>query len=189
MSAAPLPAPISAFAPAFSRRLAHILSTLAAIVARRFLRHPGLIPLIVPLWTRLTRTAHRVERLMASLAAGRLPRPRRSGPSTPHRIAPASNGVALPAGPGWLVRVLGSEAAICASQLESLLAEPEAAGLLARVPTVARILRPIARMIAPDALGAPAPRATRRAPPPGPCREPSFRPPDLSWSAPFANAP
>jgi len=83
----PTPAPVQAFAPDFSRRLRLILTTLAALIARRFLREPRLAALIVPLWSRLQRAARRFERLMARLTAGRLPKPHRSGPGGPHRAA------------------------------------------------------------------------------------------------------
>ena len=53
----------------------------------------------------------------------------------------------LPTGRGWLIRVLGHEAAACASQLEHLLAEAEAAELLARIPTAHRILNPLRRLL------------------------------------------
>jgi hypothetical protein len=172
---APLPAPFAAFAADFSRRFGLILVALAALVARRLLRQPRLVSLIVPLWNRLNRAARRCERLMAQLAAGspsrgrdgsaaagRLPRPRRPGRGGPHPV-----GAALPGGRGWLVRALGPEAAAYAAQLESLLAEPAAAELLALAPSAGRILRPIAHMLGVGAV-APRRRATRalRAPPP-----------------------
>jgi len=157
---APTPAPVQAFAPDFSRRLRLILTTLAALIARRFLREPRLAALIVPLWSRLNRAARRFERLMVGLAAGRLPKPRSSGRGGPHRSV-----AAFPTGRGWLVRALGPEAAACATQLQTLLAEPAAAELLVVAPTARRILRPIARMLAigtfaPRRRPAPAPAAT-----------------------------
>ena len=140
-----IPAPVSAYAPEFARRLGIIFRMLAAIVARRLAREPRFIALVVPLWRRINRAARRFERLMAGLAAGRLPKPRRSGHSGPRQPNP------LPCGRGWLVRVLGHEAAGCASQLQALLAEPEAADLLALVPAAARIIRPVGRMLDLDA--------------------------------------
>ena len=162
MQTAPLPTPLAAFAADFSRRFGLILAALAALVARRFLCQPRLVTLIVPLWNRLNRAARRCERLMAQLAAGRLPQPRRPGRSGPHPV-----GATLPGGRGWLVRALGPEAAAYAAQLESLLAEPAAAELLALAPSAGRILRPIAHMLGVGAI-APGRRAARalRAPPP-----------------------
>jgi len=175
MQPAPTPAPVQAFAPDFSRRLRLILTTLAALIARRFLREPRLAALIVPLWSRLNRAARRFERLMAGLAAGRLPKPHRSGPGGPHRSA-----AALPTGRGWLVRALGPEATACATQLEALLAEPAAAELLLVAPTARRILRPIARMLAIGAF-APRPRFARAAPELPPLGEVAFRSHGYTW--------
>jgi len=169
MPAAP-PAPVQAFAPDFARRLGLILTTLAALIARRFPLSPRLVPLIIPLWRRLTRAARRFERLMARLAAGRLPRPHRSGSRGPH---PAT--AVLPRGRLWLIAVLGSEAAACATQLQAPLAEPAAAALLAEIPAARRLVHPIGRL-----LGLPAcacARARRpRAPRPARPRPPSLPP-------------
>jgi HAMP domain-containing protein len=178
---APLPASVQAYAPDLARRLRLILTTLAAIIARRFLREPRLAALIVPLWRRLNRATRRFERLMARLAAGTLRKPHHSGRGGPHRGADA-----LPTGRGWLVRALGPEAAACATQLQALLAEPAAAELLALAPTARRILRPLARMLAIGAF-APRPRPARAAPgiaPPGeppPLGEVAFRSQGYTW--------
>ena len=160
MNPAPLPATVQAYAPDLARRVALILTTLAALVARRFLAQPRLVALIIPLWRRLTRAARRFERLMARLAAGHLPKPGRSGPRGPHRSANT-----IPTGRGWLIRVLGHEAAACASQLQTLLAEPAAVELLAQAPTAQRILRPLTRMLAIGAFTL-RPRPARAAPNP-----------------------
>jgi hypothetical protein len=153
---APNPAPIQALAPDLARRFALIVAGLAALVAHRFLREPRLQSLIVPLWTRLTRTARRFNHLMARLAANRPSKPR----TRPHRASPdpARTAAPLPTGHGWLIRALPQEAAAYASQLESLLAEPAAANLLATSPAAGRILRPLARMLG---LSAFAPKRTR----------------------------
>ena len=142
MATAP-PIPVQAFAPDFARRFGLILAALVALVSRRLLREPRLALLIVPLCTRLRRAARRFERLMARLAAGTPPRPHHSGPGGSH-----PSGTALPTGRGWLIRVLGYEAAGYASQLQALLAEPAAASLLAATPKAGRILRPLSRLLA-----------------------------------------
>jgi hypothetical protein len=181
VQSAPTPFPVSAFAPDFARRLGLILTTLAALIARHFLREPALAALIVPLWRRLNRATRRFERLMVRLAAGRLPKPHRSGPGGPHRSAGA-----LPKGRGWLVRALGPEAAACAMQLETLLAEPAAAELVVVAPTARRILRPIARMLAIGAFAL-RPRPARVAPMAAPPGEPpslgevAFRSQGYTW--------
>jgi hypothetical protein len=175
MSAAP-PVPVQAFAPDFARRLGIILAGLAALIARRFLASPRLAVLIIPLWTRLNRAARRFARLMACLAAGRLP-PLRA----PHPGGPRGARV-LPGGRLWLVRALGSEAAAYVSQLENLLAEPAAAGLLAEIPAARRIVLPLGRLLG---LGAPAPARRPRAPRPARPRPPPIPPtsphPSAKW--------
>ena len=158
MSTEPAPAPVQASAPDLARRVGLILAALAALVARRLLRHPRLGALIIPLWTRLNRAARRFERLMARLAAGALPKPRASGHGGCHRSANA-----LPTGRGWLVAALGSEGAAYAFQLQTLLTEPAAVELLALAPTAQRIIRPLTRMLAIGAF-APRPRPARAAP-------------------------
>jgi hypothetical protein len=189
----PNPTPVQALAPDLARRVALIVAGLAALVAHRFLRDPRLVSLIVPLWTRLTRTARRFDHLMARLAANRLPKLR------PPRLRRPKPGTAqatpLPTGHGWLIRALPQEAAVYAAQLESLLAEPGVADLLAASPAAGRILRPLGRMLGLHAL---APKRTRpkrpteAAPPhaaiPQPPSDPSYRPsakwPRAHWPRP-----
>ena len=173
MQAAPIPAPVQAFAPEFAGRFGRILALLAKLVAASFLRNPRLVLLIIPLCARLNRLRQRCERLMAHLAAGRLPRPRKPGPSGPHPSGPA-----LPTRRAWLVRELGSEAACYGSQMQALLAEPAAVELLLHAPAARRIVNPILRMLG---LGAYAPRERpvrpAPAPPPVPARPRAFPPP------------
>ena len=177
MSAVLLPAPVQAFAPEFAARFGRILAGLAKLVAAGFLRNPRLVLLIVPLWNRLNRAARRCERLMAHVAAGRLPKPHRSGPS-----GPRPGGPALPTSRGWLVRELGSEAACHASQMRALLAEPAVVELLLIAPTANRIVNPILRMLGIGPFtprqhpvrAAPAPAPVR---PPAPARRPAPPPP------------
>ena len=143
-----------------------ILRDLAALIARRFLNHPRLAALIIPLWQHLTRAALRLDRLRARLAAGPMPppRPRASNHSGPKRKS------LLPTTSAWLIRALGPEAAAYAAQLEALLADPAAADLLA-CTAARRTLAPVRRMLGlPPAHKprpiAPAPTAApRRAPP------------------------
>ena len=152
--------PVQAYAPDFARRFCMIMTALAALIARRLLRDPRLIALIVPLCNRINRAARRFERLVARLTAGKPSKPRRPG----HRGGPHSS--LFPRGRFWLIGVLGYEGAGYASQLAALLAEPGAAALLAEVPAAGRILRPIARMLA---IG-----ATQRPVRPKPAAKPSL---------------
>jgi hypothetical protein len=157
--------PTLSLAPDFARRLGIILAALAALVARRFLRDPFRAPLVIPLWTHLTRAARRLNRAFARRAAGFSPRPCavKPHPANPRRAS------ALPTRRGWLAAALGPEAAAYASQMESLLAEPAAADALARSLAARRTLAPIRRMLG---LLAPRPRRprvrVRPQPPPAP---------------------
>ena len=161
-----------------------ILRGLAALVAHRFLRNPRHAVFIVPLWRLFTRAAGRVETLFARLAAGPIPPPR---PRTPHPGGPRRK-PEIPTGRGWLIRALGPEATAHASQLEALLAGPEAADLLAN-PTVRRILAPIRRLLGlvpprqrkPRVLAA---RAQAAPPPPIPPHQ-SLDPPRKNPSRPW----
>jgi hypothetical protein len=170
-------------APDFARRLGVILAGLAALAARRFLGDPFRAPLIVPLWTHLTRAARGLARAFARLAAGRAPRPRGPHASGPHRRP------VLPTARAWLVRALGPEAAGYASQLQSLLTEPAAADALARSPAARRHLAPIRRMLG---LTPPRPRQPRARvrpqPPPAPAAPRPVPPPWLRDAAPPAAA-
>ena len=56
----------------------------------------------------------------------------------------------LPSGRGWLVRELGWEAAGYGNRLAHLLAGPEMQALIADVPGVGRVLRPVCRMLGYD---------------------------------------
>jgi len=133
--------PTLPLAPDFAHRLGGILAGLAALVARSFLRDPFRAPLILPLWTHLTRAARRLNRAFTRLAAALPTPPRRSRASGPHRRP------AFPTRRGWLAAALGPEAAAYATQIESLLAEPEAADALARSLAARRTLAPIRRML------------------------------------------
>jgi hypothetical protein len=161
-------------APDFAARLGVILAGLAALVARRFLRDPFRAPLIVELWTRLTRAAHRLDRAFARLAAGLPPAPklRRRHAAGPRRAS------ALPTRRGWLAAALGSEAAAYASQIESLLAEPAAADALAGSLAARRTLAPIRRMLG---LISPRPRRPRVRARPQPPPPAAPRPTPPAW--------
>ena len=145
-----------------ARRLGAIVAGLAALVAWRFLRLPHLVALIIPLWTRLTRTARRFDRLV--LRPARPPKPRadsaeKSQLSSVDNARPRS--AALPSGRGWLVRELGYEAVAFGLQLEALLAEPAMQAMLAALPGAGRILRPLCRMLGVSASAMPPAPAVR----------------------------
>jgi len=133
-----------------ARRLALILAAIGALVARRFLRDPQFHGLIVPLWTWLARSGRRFERAVMRPAEVR---PMEMGPPVAPlaRVRAASaaraRGVRLPSRRAWLLRALGWEVAGYGCQLEALLAEPGMQAVLADVPAVGRILRPLCRML------------------------------------------
>ena len=179
MHAQPLPTPNPA------ATLGDILRALAALIARRFVSDPRRVVFIVPLWRLFTRAACRLETLFARLAVGPLPPPR---PRTPH-AGGTHRKPGIPTGRAWLIRVLGSEAAVHAAQLEALLARPEAADLVAN-PTAAHILAPIRRMLGQvpprqRKPRAPAPKAPPLPPiPPHQNLDPPARRPTRPWWLP-----
>ena len=143
MFATPLPSQDVA-APELARRFGLIMAGLAGLIAARMLRMPEYAGLIVTLWHRLQRAARRFERVVS--------RPvvvvtRDKGPVAVRVARERKPQVRLPQGHGWLVRVLGWEAAGYMSQLEALLATPGMDGLRASRPALGRILRPVCRML------------------------------------------
>jgi len=148
MEAAPLSPELRAAAPDVARRLADaILMPLAALIAHAFLHDPRHVAIIVPLWTRLTRTARRVNRLMERLVAGIRPRPARPGSAANRTARSAPPPVRFPTTDAWLVVAVGYRAAAYASRLRHLLSDPVAVELIAATPQVQRLLRPLCRML------------------------------------------
>jgi hypothetical protein len=173
MLSAPLPPPLRALAPGFAGRFAAIAAGLVALVARAFLRHPSLAPLILPLCGRLNRNARRLATLMSRLARHGACR-RRGEASGRGALAPRERSRTpkppIPTSQAWLVRTLRHEAAGFASQLSHLLAEPGVSELLDAAPTARRLLRPLCRMLGiPDTppTGGVARQATSDTPPAG----------------------
>lgn len=168
-----------------ARRLALILSAVAALIARRFLRDPKFAAVIVPLWGWLGRSARRFERAVTRPI---MPRPveARTAQVPPVRVRVR---VRLPGGQGWLVKALGWEAAGYGCQLTALLADPEMQAVLAAVPAVpavGRILRPVCRMLGVVPVGVmPAgdEAAVRRV---RSSRPPKVRMPRFSWKRAWA---
>ena len=137
---------------AFATEFAAILRDLLAIIGARFLKNPRLAPLILTLWSRLSNAARRMHATMARIAHGRPPRT--SGGKNQHTPRPK-----LPTGYAWLLRELKHEAAYIRTRLETLIADPETAALLAANPAAQRLLNPIRH-----ALGHDTPRLTPRPP-------------------------
>ena len=171
MHAQPLPATPNLAPSIGGSSLGGILRNLAALIACRFLHHPLHAALTIPLWQHLTRAALRLDRLLARLAAGKLPPPRpRPGNRSGRHHKPI-----FPTTSAWLIRALGAEAAIYAAQMEALLAQPEAADLLA-CTAARRALAPIRRMLG---LAPARPRrpAAAASPQPAPAPPPQKAPP------------
>jgi hypothetical protein len=205
-TAAVHPAPsdtLRAAAPDLARQFGLVLGRLCTAIGLGGGR-PLFTALLDLVWSRVNRTRHRLEHLLARLAAGWRPRPAtpRAAPAAPpDPAAPRRTRVCAPAlapwphGRGWLVHVGGYHAAGSASQLEHLLTDPAIAELVATVPSVGRMLRPLCRIlgISPPVLGLKPPKpprvprarpesaahpATTPAPWEGPLPEP---PPDPYW--------
>jgi hypothetical protein len=181
---AAVPAELSAAAPDLARRVGLTLGGLCAVVAARLYRLPLLAALTVPVWTRISRARHRLERLLAQLAEGRLPRTRHAAPRRapseeptapvppPEARAPRPRLAPLPRRRSWLVVAVGYEAAGYASQLRHLLADPAMVEVLATVPAACRIVRPLLRM-----LGLPDDLVPRPPAPPGAAAKPARKRP------------
>ena len=134
-----------------TQQLDTILASVLLLIAAQF-RILGIIT--VPLWNRISRSRQRLARLLAHIAAGRLPRirplgirPRSDAPRTEPNGAPA---MPIPRRLLWLVIKLGYHAAGYGSQLNHLLQTPGVAETLAASPGALRTLRPICRMLGVD---------------------------------------
>eukprot|EP01037_Dinobryon_pediforme_P011511 gene11510-11606_t len=140
-----------------SERLAQITSALCRVVAACIGGgvRPQLMaaPMIVLVWRRVKRVEVALLILMARVVAGRVPvvRPRAVCGDVvevlPGAVDRAAVGDFVPRRSGWLVEVVGYEAAACRSQLEHLLSEPEMAALVRDVPQARRLLAPLCRML------------------------------------------
>ena len=161
------------------RRLGWIVAGLAAVVARRFLREPKLVALIIPLWGWLGRSGRRFEQAVTRPWVARAAVVRAA--RTERKI---SARVRLPSRRGWLVQALGYEAAGYGSQLAALLTEPELQALLIAVPTAGRILRPLCRMLGVVPVGALAPVVIE-----APVRKRRPRPPVVRIKLPGSTRP
>jgi hypothetical protein len=133
-------------APPAADRFARIIDDLCRAVAAHIARDRTAGPLIVLIWSYLRRKAARFAALAARVRTGTLP----AAPAARRRAArPASSRPRqrLPEGFAWLVRLV-PEAACLGSQLQHLLTDPEMAALVSAAPGMARILRPLCRMLA-----------------------------------------
>ena len=159
--------------------LGQILTGLCALIAARFRILPS-VALANRLNSFVNRTRQRLLAVFARIAAGRMPRINAPRPGRLRAAAAPRTALRLPRRHGWLILALPNEAVAYASQLETLLAQPGMADLIARHPTAARILAPLRRLLTvpepPPTPPCPKPaRATR--PHPKPPAEPPAKPP------------
>ncbi len=162
-----------------SDRFTAILESLYRATAAA-LRVPLPGPLILLICARLRRIEARFAALAARYAAGTL-RPLRTPTTEPRTTGshPPPPKDPLPRGYAWLIRLVPG-AANFGTQLQYLLSQPEMAEMIAAVPRMATLIRPLCRALAaeptpklpPDPPRArpprqtPDPRILRRKPPP-----------------------
>jgi hypothetical protein len=182
----------AAVSPDLAAPLSAIIDGLCRAVAARGAAERRFAPLALLLWGWLRRVARRFA-ATAARAHAATPRPSpvrartKSGRSSPR----------LPRGFAWLLRAL-PETSPFATQLQSFLAEPEVAALLAAAPHLARPLRPLCRMLGLRAVLPPPRRASQApattgqpagAPRPHPVRPPPDAPKPAAASIPAAASP
>ena len=156
-------------AQAFAARIDGVLDRLLLLIAARF-RILG--PVTVPLWNRVSRARQRLARLLANLAAGRLPLPRAASGTRASKATPRTPRIPLgiPRGRAWLVNAIGWEAAGFREQLASVLRDPAVPATLAASPGAARTIRGLCHL-----LGVTLPEPLR----PAPARKAAPAPPTL----------
>ena len=154
----------------FAARFSAIITQLIGFLALRLSRPPLLACLTPLLAGRLNRAARLIRAHMARIAQGKPPRSKRA--PRPQTARPSTPRPKFPTAPGWLLRELKHEASLTRSLLESLLAEPGAAALLAQIPSVNRLLNPLRRALAIGHTPRPA-----KPPPPPPPPQPTPEPP------------
>jgi hypothetical protein len=198
------PPPGLTFPPSLAENFNRIVHHLQAMVAHAifmpsFLAQRNAFPQLVLLWKRLNELTDRFARS----AAGILPdqaAPRANNPSRSARQGPRRWSNRMPGTVGWLIVLFGAEATELGVELKRLFTSQEFAALLEADPGLARLLRPLCRMVCiersrrlPPALFAPARAKPPHAPPPQPVAETrNAGPPDAplaSRDGPPASSP
>ncbi len=163
-----------------SDRFAAILEGLYQATART-VRDPVSGLLILLICGRLRRITARFAALAARYAAGtlrplRTPTEPRTEPGTPGPHPPPPKDP-LPRGYAWLIRLVPG-AANFGTQLQYLLSQPEMAAMIAAVPQMSRLLRPLCRALAahPTPPLPPDPERPARPRPPKPPQPPLEKP-------------
>jgi hypothetical protein len=135
--------PITALALHLFRAL-NLYHGLREVIGQYQLRNHAWIPRLNLAWGRLGRLVGRLDRLTRLWEADRLPAPRVRARRAVRKGA--SGGLRLPAGHGWLVKLLGPAANMSANFVNLMLQEPDARALFAAAPQAGRIFRPLCRM-------------------------------------------
>ncbi len=172
-----------------AERLAGLIDGLCKAVAAHGVRGLLTAPLLLLLWSRLSRMAVRARRLAKRMAAGEPLSTRR--PNAAPRSAPSRPYIRLPRGVTWLVRAVPATACGAAT-LQFLLADPDMAAV-ADFPPMRRLLRPLCRMLGvrpPPTPKPPAPPAVAAAASPLPrASEPTRQPEPRRAGPPLPDAP
>jgi hypothetical protein len=146
-----------------SERLTAIVGGLLISIGNRA-RVDGVLRAIVLLVAgRIMRARNEVLSVIARIEAGTLKQaPVRRAPATPRTMdeaarkqltEAAAKWASVPRRIGWLIRLVGYEAAGYASQLSYLLQDEEMKRHLATTPRLGRALRPLCRMLGMDLAG------------------------------------
>jgi hypothetical protein len=127
------------------------MQRLREIIGNHAGRHPASVAVITLLWPYLNRVAKRFEALVRRVEAGTLEKPRAASLAPRVRLPqfgpPCLRRPGLPTSFAWLIRLVPFEAACVGGQVRYLLVKPEMAALFLAAPQVARIFRPLCRML------------------------------------------
>jgi hypothetical protein len=123
------------------------MQTLRDMIAAHASRQLAASAVMLLLWPYLNRVAKRFEALVRRVEAGTLAGPRAA--SLVPRVRPSGiRRPGFPTGFAWLCRLVPCHAACVGGQVRHLLVQPEMAALFIAAPQVARIFRPLCRMLA-----------------------------------------
>ncbi len=124
------------------------MQSLREIIGNHAGRHPASVAVITLLWPYLNRVAKRFEALVRRVEAGGAPVRPRAAALAPRGRPSGLRRPGLPTGFAWLIRLVPYHAACIGGQVRYLLTKPEMAALFVAAPQVARIFRPLCRMLA-----------------------------------------
>ncbi len=131
-------------------RFSLVLQALCAVVAARSAGNALPTALIRLIWNHLRRIERRVLALVAAIQSGRLRVGHGHGGRPGMRRAASAQGLVFPRGYAWLCRLVPYKAAALSGQLRVALEDPEMVALIAATPRMAKLLRPLCRMLGMD---------------------------------------